>query len=179
MTLDSERLNQPFAHRVEVLLRGHLPMTEVRVPQITLEEWSLYGESLGRQESNDPKDLARLFIQSLKKDDVIVSRVGYLVLNFMREQANSNLDTQNSLRNDLLTLLQPDEGLRYLLDLAAGEGQLAVTQEMIRLQREMAYFGAQNDLAIEIAKGKSMQFIRFQSALRQRATPNNPMRESR
>lgn len=179
MTFDTERLNQPFAHRVDTLLSGQLLETATHIPSITLEEWSIYGERLGKLDNRDPKLMARLFVESLRQDDEIFDRVGHIVLQFIRPSETDKPAQLNPLLSDLLSSLQPDEGLRYLVDLAAGKSQLNVAREMNELQRDMAYSGSYNDRAIEIAKAKSTRFIRFQSAVRQRATPISPMKEQR
>ena len=179
MIFDTERLNQPFAHRVDTLLRGQLLENTTHIPSISLEEWSVYGECISKLEDRDPKVMARPFVESLRQDDEIFDRVGHLVLDFLKQPETGSPSHANSLLTDLLSSLQADEGLRYLVDLAAGKSQMIVAQEMNDLQRDMAYFGSFNDRAIEIAKAESTRFVRFQSAVRQRATPINPMKEIR
>lgn len=179
MIFDTERLNQPFAHRVDTLLRGHLHPTETHTSKITLEETSAYADSLGRLEDHDPKMKARLFVESLRQDGEMFDRVGHLVLDFLRPPETYNPVHINSLLSDLLSSLQADEGLRYLVDLAAGKSQLYIARELNELQRDMAYFGAHNDLAIEDAHGKTRRLVLFQSVARQRATLHNPMKEIR
>ena len=179
MTFDSERLNKPYAHKVETLLSGFLVHEEGVAPKVTLQEWSSYAEGLGNLANPSPEQKAKLLVDSLEDDTLTFDRIGGMVLGYLRQSNPEEMDKFNPLHKDLLRCLSEGEGLRYLVDLAAGRTQVALASTLNDLQRDAAYFGTFNDTAIEAAKSRKRHLMLFQTNLRHRATTINPMKESR